>query len=140
MKEIYMTLSDRIVAKVPQILWVDLDRGQNTGIETPAALLSLSYPSADDVGEGEQQVQLSVGVRLLFGNEYFEETAAVYPAQSREAMLGYMDIADAVTAALQGFGTPFMSPLSRRSQIPNLSGGIVSYSLQFSTTVFEYFE
>lgn len=111
MKTAFLQLCDRITTKVPEIGSVDLDMGQfeisekRPDLVFPGALVNISYPKAENITDTIQMVDISMVVRVGF-----DTTADVQLPTA-----GKLDVVNKLHAALQGWGTDCLSPLSRLS-------------------------
>jgi hypothetical protein len=107
MKTVYKALLERIRIKVPQIRWIDLDRGQltfpkeNYTIDFPAVLISFGQTDWGSIGEGVRQGDCPVTIRIAFPLYY--DTNNHTADYIRDQGLDQMSIVDDVDQALDGF-------------------------------------
>jgi hypothetical protein len=89
MKEIFLKFSERLAA-VQGLCWVDMDYGQldyytlRPEVAFPAALVKVSYPQCEDIGDAQQLVRVSVRLRVTF--RPLGETVQSYLSISKNAI------------------------------------------------------
>lgn len=136
MKNTFLTISNRIIDKVPQIKIVDLNRGQflqnNFPLEYPAVYISISYPSTDDVDDDSQIYSLTVGVKVIFDPSNLD-TSSLTPIKWRKTSLDLLDIVDSLIEKLSGFNSEQFNDLKLRSAIPE-PGAEFIYNLTFDSS------
>lgn len=120
MKTIFKETVARLEAQVPELLWIDKEKGQmnfnDTPVLFPAALLTLSWRTRTDVTDTSQFKDLVVQVKLCF--DFTGNTNHKTPAVHRDKSLAYYDIVEKVHAALQGWSGSEFGPLSSISLNP----------------------
>lgn len=137
MKNAFLQLCDRIATQVPEIQWTDLDSGQFEtpgelpSVDFPVALIDFSYPSTGDITTTSQQVNISIVVRVGFpANASMPDTPT--PEELRQASLRQLDLIDKLHAALQGWETDTLSPLSRAStHLEKRTDGLKVYRIEY---------
>ena len=143
MKNLFLAVSAKL-ATVAAIKWVDMDKGQTDNIELraalkfPAALIKISFPGAEELGGGNQQVKATVQVRLVF-DAVNGRTSANTPDTPLNRSLEYLSIADDVYMALQAYETATYERFIRTAQEQeNRSDGLAIVRLTFSTEFGDY--
>lgn len=137
MKNAFLQLCDRIATQVPEIQWTDLDSGQFEtpgglpSVDFPVVLIDFSYPSTGDITSTSQQVDISIAVRVGFPANATSPNAPT-PEEIRQASLGQLGLIDKLHAALQGWETDSLSPLSRAStHLEKRTDGLKVYKIEY---------
>lgn len=100
-------LQGRIKSQVPDIRWIDGDTGQLEGYERrppvsfPCILIDFDGFDYQDLGDGIQQAQGSVIIRLGF--DAYSATNNRTPSQSKSKALAYYDLEWSLFKALHGW-------------------------------------
>lgn len=146
MKDFFLKISDRLETAVPELRLIDLDKGQTDdpetrqGLDFPAALIDIEFPSCEGTGGRDQQCRTTITVRVV-EQAIADETSHLTPHVWRERSLAILDTVQAVVNALQGFDCGLSSHLSRTSQVAEFRGdGLKVYRIVFSATFDEEFE
>lgn len=143
MKQIFITISDHIRASLPEIKWIDADYGQldNTQTRAPLAFPALLIRSSirpEDMGGGSQLMRATVNLRLIF-NPATLRTAAHTPEEAREVSLAYLDTADRLYLALQGFENDDYTPFECAAQQQDApAGGLLIVNYTFQTSFWDF--
>lgn len=141
MKNIYIDIMDKLIADVPELFWVDLQKGQmnyaRPPILFPAALLKLQITKAQNLNTTKQKCDALITVDLCF--DFTGNTDATTPITARNESLKYMDVKEKVFATLQGFKTANMNPLERVNEYetPRPDGYKVT-SMTFTTSFLDF--
>ncbi|NCB68478.1 MAG: hypothetical protein EOM47_06480 [Bacteroidia bacterium] len=121
MKTIYKAISARLKTEVPELAWIDYDKGQmnvkpgeRPALKFPAALLRIEVPTASDITDTTQDASARITVRLIF-EALKSETATAYSEAKQDKSLEPYDVIADVYAALQGYETNHFNALSRKS-------------------------
>ena len=141
-KELFIALCDRIGQCVPEIRFIDFDRGQLSAsserppVEWPCCLLSIDYTNCRDlaVEVNTQLVMADITLRVAFPPA--GETHNHAPEKVRDMALQMLDTVEKLHDALQGetLGDT-VSGLSRsRATMQTRSNKIVVFNLTYSTT------
>lgn len=148
MKVIYNAILERLNKNNEDVglNWVDLDKGQlrKTGNEQrpplkyPAALISISIPTARTLAGNIQRCTASVTVRLVFDPNLSNRTSAGAPGEVRDKNLNPYDTIAKVYSLLQGFYTENFDPLDRTSQGEEQNDKLFVYRITFSTKFDDY--
>lgn len=117
MKILYKKLIE-LLTEIPEIKWVDLDKGQfdltdRPPVVFPCALIEIGLPQCSDIGAKKQQCVAQFTIRL--GINVLENTSANTPEARLNSALAYYDLADLVYAKLQGYYDRQLGSFSRRS-------------------------
>lgn len=120
MKEIFLYLRAKLIA-LPDIAWVDLDKGQlnnyelRPAIDFPAVLLKIEYPRTTKLSRKEQQCDVQITASVVF--DFMDDTDSITPEETLNQSLEVYDIANTVHLALHGEidNTVIRSPLERVS-------------------------
>ncbi len=145
MKEFYLKIADRLTSAVPQLRYVDLEKGQTDdpdrreGIDYPAALIDIEFPACEDTAGRDQQCQVRMTVRVVF-EAVADQTSHITPHVWRERSLAILDTVQTVVNALQGFDCGFSSALSRTAQrAEQRDDELKVYRIAFTATFDEEF-
>lgn len=115
MKNIYQAILAQLEAQVPELKWIDLDKGQmnfeRPPVLFPAALIDIDVVKAQNLNSRRQLCDAAINVKLCF--DYGGNTDANTPTQARQDSLGYFDLKEKVYANLQGYGNAEMNGLER---------------------------
>lgn len=146
MKDFFLKISDCLEAAVPELRYIDLDKGQAEepgkwqGVDYPAALIDIAFPSCEDTDGRDQQCRVAITVRVV-AERLIDETCNTTPREWRERSLRILDTVQAVVEALQGFDCGLASNLSRTSQEAEIRGdGLKVYRISFTATFEEEFD
>ncbi|MGY6521998.1 MAG: hypothetical protein ACXIUD_09735 [Mongoliitalea sp.] len=105
MKFIYEAILARIADQLPEIKYVDLDKGQfnyeRPPVAWPACLISMQVTSTQENHRSNLHKQLLVTFRL--GWDFSGNTSSITPEPDREESLAYFDLVDKLEAAFQGW-------------------------------------
>jgi len=140
MKTIYNAVTAELKTLVPELNWVDLDRGQidyyhlHPAMEYPGALIDVELNECESIYQNTQQCIASVILRIV-QNPYASESDAMptlEQAQNRSSQC--YDLVDKVYQALQGLEIGELSPLSRLGQYKEIrDDGLFVYRIEFHT-------
>lgn len=140
MKEFYLRIADRLAKAVPGLRLIDLDKGQTDnpetrqGVDYPAALIDIEFPSCEDTGGRNQQCRATITIRVA-DLAITDETSYSTPHMWRERSLAILDTVQAVVQALQGFDCGFSSSLSRTTQQAERRDDVLKvYRITFTAT------
>jgi hypothetical protein len=120
-KQIYLDVSARLLAKVPELQWIDYDWGQlndeSPAIAYPCALIDISFPDCKTLAEGpeatEQLVNATITIKLAF--QPFGDSRAGINADVQNIGLKPLDTVALVHKKLQAWGgNGTFAGLSRR--------------------------
>lgn len=140
MKNIYLNIMDQLQAEVPELFWVDMQKGQmnyqRPPVLFPAALVKIQLPKASNMNRSKQMCEAMITVDLCF--DYNGNTDMTTPESARLESMKYMDIKEKVFAKLQGFKTDEMNALERVNEYeePRPDGYKVT-SISFMTSFIE---
>lgn len=141
MKNIYLNILDQLKAEVPELFWVDLQKGQmnyqRPPILFPAALVKIQLPKASNMNSTKQMCEALITIDLCF--DYSGNTDMTTPADARAESLKYMDLKEKVFAKLQGLKTADMNALERVNEYeePRPDGYKVT-SISFMTSFLDF--
>ena len=123
MKNIYEAIAAQLKANVPELKWIDLEKGQmnfaRPPILFPAALIQIQLPKTENLNAKKQMCNALITVRLCFdynGNTDITST----PDEARAESLAYFDIKQKVYINLQAFSTSEMNGLERVNEFDDL--------------------
>lgn len=115
MKHIFNNILTRLKAEVPELKWIDLDKGQMNFLKPPVvfpcALINIQIPRAENMNSKKQACEAAVMIRVCF--DFTGHTHSATPDLERAKSLAYFDIKEKVYTTLQGWGTADMNALSR---------------------------
>lgn len=115
MTTIYESILARLTAQVPELKWIDLEKGQmnyeRPTIVFPAALIGISLPKIENLNQKKQVCEAYVTIKLCF--DFTGNTSVSTPEATRLASLAYFDLCDKIFNVLQGWGNGEMNPMSR---------------------------
>lgn len=115
MKQLFKDVQDALDA-MPQIKWVDKDKGQmnfeNPPVLFPAALVSLTVPSTNDITLKKTGCAATISIKLCFN--WGGNTNNLTPAANKDQSLAYYDVVDAVYKVMQGWSSNNINPLRFR--------------------------
>lgn len=122
MKEVYLAILERLKTTVPNLLWVDLEKGQmnysKPPILFPAALIGISLPSTENITKQLQNASCAITIRLCFN--FIGNTSNVTPEVELEKSLAYFNLVEEVYKSLQGYQTEYINSLERVNSIEEL--------------------
>lgn len=123
MKFIYEAILARIADQIPEIKYIDMDKGQfnidRPPVSFPACLISMQVTSTQENNRTNLHKQLMVSFRL--GWDFDGNTSIITPEQDRLNSLAYFDLIEKLETAFQGWddGTRrfnYFSQLSLREE------------------------
>jgi hypothetical protein len=109
MKNIYTEIIARLTTEVPELKYIDLDKGQLSDFEMrpavkfPCALIGIQLPLTKDLDQNRTRQSCTALVSIRLAWEFVGKTAAHTKEQQREQSLEYFDLIDKVYEALQGW-------------------------------------
>jgi len=119
MTTIYESLLARLSAQVPELKWIDLQKGQmnyeRPTIVFPAALISIQLTNCENLNSKKQRCDVIITVDLCF--DFTGNTSISTPEAERLKSLAYFAVVEKTYANLQGWGTAAFNPLSRTNVI-----------------------
>ncbi|MDO6808097.1 hypothetical protein Q4603_05740 [Zobellia galactanivorans] len=141
MKTIFKEITARLEAEVPELRWIDKEKGQmnfSTAVLFPAALITLSTKTRNNITDTWQEKDLVVQVKLCF--DFSGNTNNKTPQLHRDKSLEYYDVCEKVHKALQGWGGSTFNPLASvgHSPIPRPDGyvtEVMSYQSSYRDDV-----
>lgn len=105
MKIIYEAILARIAAEIPELKYVDLDKGQfeieRPPVSFPACLVSIQIPSATENHRTNLHKQVMVTLRI--GWDFWGNTSSITPTPNRAQSLAYFDLVEKIEAKFQGW-------------------------------------
>lgn len=105
MKIIYNAILARFAAEIPEIRYVDMDKGQfdveRPPVTYPAVLVSLQIASAQENQRTSLHKQVLVTFRL--GYDFFGNTSNITPTPNRDQSLAYLDMVEKIETKFQGW-------------------------------------
>lgn len=141
-KQIYLAISERLSAMVPELNWIDYDWGQlndeRPAVAFPCVLIDIAYPDCKNLAEGagatEQMVNAAVTIKLAF--QPLGDSQVNAPDSSRMAALKPLDTIDSLHKALQGWndGGTFAGLSRRRGGSVPRRDRLKVYNLVYETT------
>lgn len=135
MKEIFLKISDKILADVPSIRYVDFDLGQldeeMPPVSYPCALINISKADFQDLSQGVQQGEVLVTILLAFRT--YERTNNLVAQNHRAIGLKHLDTIEEVNTALSGLSGETFDDLNRRSYIQEPRSDIKVYALTYES-------
>lgn len=143
MKKLFLYLRTKLMA-LPNIHWVDLDKGQlnqydtRPAIEFPAVLLKIEYPNTSKLSRKEQQCAVLVTASIVY--DYLDDTDSITDADRLQQSLQIYDIAQEVHETLQGEidNTVMRAPLDRMSvRDPNRNDQLKVLQYTYSTRIID---
>ncbi len=141
MKEIYELIANRLQG-IEDIRFIDMDNGQLdyyeywAAVDFPACLISIDYPSCDNIGlTGAQQCQVNIGIRLI--TQVFDDTNIAAPDDVRSRALAIYDVMDKIQENLQWWKPDeFLSKLARKSITrEKREDGLMVLNINYTTTI-----
>lgn len=140
MKTIYSAVTQELKTLVPELNWIDLDRGQidsefpEPPILYPCALIDVALYECESIYQDEQQSIASVALRIVQDPNAAESGSTPTLQQAQATSLQCYDLIDKVYQALQGFEIGDLSPLSRsEQQKEERYDGLFVYRIEFRT-------
>lgn len=118
MKFLFKSIQERLTKEVPELRWIDMDKGQldyfeRPPVSFPCALISVQLPRTIDLGAKKQKCDGLIVIRMGF--DFSGNTSHVTPEAALEKSLAYFDLVEKVYGALQGYGESSYNTLSRQS-------------------------
>jgi hypothetical protein len=105
MKIIYDAILARIAAEIPELRYVDLDKGQfeqdRPPVTFPALLVSLQIPSTQENHRTNLHKQVMVTFRV--GWDFWGNTSNITPTPNRSQSLEYFDLIEKIERTFQGW-------------------------------------
>lgn len=140
MKTIYNAVTAKLKTAVPELNWIDLDRGQidyyhiNPPMEYPGVLIDVALSQCESIYQNTQQSMASVTLRIV-QNPYASESGSMpTPEQAHNRSMQCYDLIDKVYQALQGVEIGELSPLSRFGQYKETRDDeLFVYRIEFRT-------
>lgn len=140
LKTIYTELVKHLRQQVPELRFIDLDRGQleypaeNYVLLFPAVLLRIDAITWGNIGEGLQEGDLSLQARVCF--ETWDDINSLTPDEFFERGVENMDITDKVVRALHGLAGSNFNPLQGASTAQEFrNDGLLVFSETFRALV-----
>lgn len=140
-RELFMELSIKITANIPEIAWVDLWHSQvfNLADEhpfpTPAVFLAFRSSGIKNIGLKVQQVTLQVDVFLFY--ETFADTYA--GGINQNEAFAFLDSMDAINKIFHGSSGTNYSSMSRKGFSPVDTGGSANlYLMTYECLLMDY--
>jgi hypothetical protein len=119
MEEIFTEILEKLTTTMPELKWIDLQKGQmkyeKPPVAFPAALIKVTIPKSDNITKKLQIVDAIVEVSFCF--DFIGKTNNKMLAAQRTKSLAYLRTVDKGHKNLQGFETEYFSNLSRISAI-----------------------
>lgn len=140
MKTIYNAVNAKLKTLVPELNWIDLDRGQidyyhiNPAMEYPGVLINVALSECESIYQDTQQCIVSVLLRIV-QNPYVSESDSMPTLeQAQNRSLQCYELIDKVYQALQGLEIGELSPLSRFEQYKEIrEDELFVYRIEFRT-------
>lgn len=136
MKQIFISLSNHIIATIAQIKIVDLDRGQlllgNTPSEYPAAFIGISYPTTESIDDDHMIYEINISIRIAFDG-IIAETSSLTPIGWRNRSLSMLDMVDDLASVMQRFKSELIATPALRSITPEYINGLTVYTLSYTS-------
>jgi len=105
MKFIYEAILARLADQVPELKYIDLDKGQfemeRPPVSYPACLISMQVSNTQENHRNNLHKQLLVSLRI--GYDFFGNTSSITPDPHRADSLAYFDLVEKIETALQGW-------------------------------------
>jgi hypothetical protein len=105
MRFIYEAILSRIAAEIPELKYVDLDKGQfeieRPPVAFPACLVSIQIPSTSENQRTNLHKQVMVTLRI--GWDFWGNTSSITPTPNRAQSLAYFDLIEKIEAKFQGW-------------------------------------
>jgi hypothetical protein len=105
MKFIYEAILARIAAEIPEINYVDMDKGQfemeRPPVQWPACLISMQVTSTQENHRTNLHKQLLVSFRI--GWDFQGNTSGITPEPDRAESLAYFDLIEKIETVFQGW-------------------------------------
>ncbi|MDR2921601.1 MAG: hypothetical protein LBV72_19825 [Tannerella sp.] len=140
MKTIQSAVTQELKALVPELNWIDLDRGQidlyhaDPSIQYPCALIDVALYECESIYHNKQQSIASITLRIVQNPNEAEADSTPTPEQAHTTSLQCYDLIDKVYLALQGFEIGNLCPLSRfEQQKEERYDGLFVYRIEFRT-------
>lgn len=122
MKKIYQAVIAELKTQVPELNWVDLDRGQldcyvgQPAVDFPCALVQVSLQACESVYPEAQQATIMVGICVVQNPSAAESGTMPTLGQAQARSEACYQLIEKVYRVLQGFDVGHVSPLSRIEQ------------------------
>lgn len=114
MKQLFLDVQTAL-SELNSLKWVDKDKGQmnfeNPPVLFPAALVTITIPSAENIVKTRQAATAQIAIKLCF--DWGGNTSSVTPAAAKAESLKYYDIVDEVFQKMQGWSSDHINPLRR---------------------------
>jgi hypothetical protein len=119
MEEIFTSILEHLKVAMPELRWIDLQKGQmkydRPPIVFPAALIKIIIPRTANITKKLQNADAMIQVSLCF--DFNGKTNSKMLTEQRTKSLDYLRTCDKVHKTLQGFENATFSSLTRTSAI-----------------------
>lgn len=141
-KKVYTDIIAQLWAKVPSLKWADLwnnqinNEGKELPFDLPSVFLYFKEGKDNELSLGLLEVTATLTVLVVYENyeDHYQSTAQTV----NQSALAFFDFKDEVTKALQGFTTPEIRSMQRKSQRTDASfSNIYIYELDFDLTFYD---
>lgn len=118
MKFLFKAILARLKEEIPELKYIDMDKGQLDFFERPpvlfpCALISIQLPRTQDLGAKKQKCDAMITIRM--GVDFSGNTNSLTPAAELEKSMAYYDLTQKIYNTLQGWHTQEFNTLSRTS-------------------------
>lgn len=118
MKQTYNAILEHLIAKLPELRWIDEQKGQmrfeRPPVAFPACLIDIAFPRTNNITTKIQEGQLLLEVDFCF--DYTANTSSnAFTKADRDKGLKHWDLVHKGEKALQGFESPYFNHLERIS-------------------------
>jgi len=135
---VYKEIRDRLKSKMPELVYIDLQKGQfakreqNYPVPLPACLVEFgAIKWSNTTGEQIGDAQISTYLYIDLVTDSFDN------AELENETIEILDTQDDLFDSLHGFTGKNFNPLSRTSDSPHEYGeGYVCFKVDFRTTIF----
>lgn len=118
MENLYITIIERLIFALPELKWIDIDKGQmreeRPPVAFPCALVNIIMPRCKDLNDTIQHCNALITVSLCF-DFTANRTASAYSVEERKKSFEYLALSRKLYQKLQGWEAEGLSPLSRVS-------------------------
>lgn len=116
MKNVFLSISDKITTEVAAVRWVDFDLGQLDqqeipAVSFPACLISFDNAAFVNLGANGQMAPMTIKLRVAF--KLYERTHSKAATQYRSEALEHLDILDAIHSAINNLSGDDFNSLTR---------------------------
>jgi hypothetical protein len=119
MEEIFTSILEHLKAAMPELKWIDLQKGQmkyeRPPVVFPAALIKIAIPKTENITKKLQLVDAMIQVSFCF--DFTGRTNSKMLTAERTKSLAYLKTCDKGHKTLQGFENATFSSLTRTSAI-----------------------